>query len=254
MPRPHFRGRSRSLAALLAGAVGLAGLTGYSMLPPLLGDDSSESGTSGSTAEATADPKSEEAFFDNLVVLRQMSYQSDAVPASWKTPPEGTWSEVPESTRETYLGFGYDVCNSGFDDSGAVAPDNTDLYTTWLSAKFLCPEHGAEAEQAFLDAYSAETLKAMEYSMLRDSAPASDVLSALTLCEASLELSWELPEGMDRGYFCWIMRANVLAGSEDEQEFISMFQGTEDESPEFDELAEALGATPGGISGLLGVE
>lgn len=249
------RRRARRLGVAVAAAVLAASLVGCGVQA----SPAAESGTKGdrgagaNAQEAVAEPSPQE-FFDNLAVFRQMSYRSETVPSSWKTPPEGTWDEVDETLREQFVGMGEEVCRTGFDDAGNVAADNTDMYTTWLSARFLCPEYREAAETALAEYTSESTLEAMEYSVLRGNAETSDVLQALTLCEAAVELAWEVPAPMDKPYFCWAMRINAIAESDDEWDFISMFKGTGEGSPEFDALAEELGATPGGLSALLGVD
>lgn len=234
------------------GAVLAATLTGCGLPSAPAADEAPTSSETESTSAPTAG-EAEREFYDNLVVYRQMAHQSDAVPSSWKTPPEGTWSEVDASTRDLYVSVGKEMCASGFSDTG-LAEGNTDVYMSWLSARFLCPEHLDVAESELVAFTSQQLLDVLEYSVLKGNATTEDVMLGLVSCEAAMELAYEPPPGYDKGYFCWIMRVSAIGESGDEWDFLKFFDGENADEAGFDALAKELGATPSALGGLLGDE
>lgn len=250
----RVRGRMRnvvtrtlvSLGALVM-TVSLAGCFG---LPPLLSD---EPDIEVSSEAPTIDEEQERAFFDNLAVFRQMAAKSDDFPASWRAIPVASWEEADTETRDMLVELGLENCQASIDSepSSSDAALGAGQFVPWLSATYLCPDRLPEVERVFVAGVGEDTLQALELSQLHGDAHTDDVLTALTLCDAALVLSWKLPEGMDTGYFCWAMRINAITENDRDSDFTGMFLGEDDTSSDFDALAAEMGATPGGLGGLL---
>lgn len=235
----------------LIGALALtSSLAGCFGLPPLLVE---EPASDVSSDVPTVSDEGKRAFFDNLAVFRQMGAESGDLPASWGAMPVASWDESDEATRDALVEFGLQNCKGPVDSESGVgsAAPGAGQFVPWLSAMYLCPDRLPEIESAFLDGVGEETLEALELSQLHGDAPTGDVLTALVLCEAALDLSWQLAEGVEKGYFCWAMRINAITENGRDGDFTGMFLGEDDTSSQFDALATEMGATPGGLGGLL---
>lgn len=255
--------RSPAILTVPAALLLAATLTGCAGLPPFLasGEPSStepaapgasDSPTS-SAGDGANDPTTspEQQFFDNLALMRmQLTGFDPEGDRRLEGYPSVSWDEATEAARGAVVEVGESACRKPMPKS---SEDPGDRQMLWLSARFLCPDRLAEAEEAFEQfggtPGGAQLLDIYRLSTLRGDRTADDALTALTLCAAEVDLAWTLPEGFAAPQtFCWMVRVNALDARNREADFVELFVEGGDSAVSFDEIATDLGARPNALA------